>query len=678
MEDFRITYVRLCKENGVEPQESVLSQLHNMRDAAGRTRLDLATQSLTVDTCAALGKALQNDVLLTEVVLSDCMLPEDGVKVLLLGLCSNTTAKLLDLKGNNMKAAGAEALGKLLRHNKSLRSLTLEWNGLGMWEEGFSILCDGLAANNFLKHLDLRNNQINHQGAGELAMALKHNSTLEELDLRWNNIGLLGGRVLLNSLQQNRTLVRLELAGNNIPSDVLTAVDQVIDHNLDRQSTQRENRSRTHILSKEIQSLKGEKNKQFLDMMDTIEKQRNEMNRSSRWDNHTFLYLGYSRSLSPIPVWVIPALSCSRLQMTEAALALSQQKSNDLADLVSRVQLEKSEMKERLAKELRMDKEEAAKRETKLLREINSLNEKNLLLKNKVDELERRCKSQQELIFELKQDMTNTTAELKLRLVQTEDHFESEKKRYKLLLDDTETLRQKEVDHMTRHLEESERALQERIQKLEGIRIHLEEELSHAKAASVTERAQSEEELIKVRNQIRLEEQQRLVHVEEKLRLLAQSRDESQRYCLQQKQMVAELQAKNSNLSLEMEGLQRRLEELQQKLNGKEQEKVAEVNKVRVEMQEQIGHLQAAMTAQDGLKEKIAALERQLKVQSSSHREALLDKESEIASLLEKLRLKDGEISRMREDETQRARILQNAVLAYVQASPLGALSPRK
>ncbi|XP_064423500.1 leucine-rich repeat-containing protein 45 [Latimeria chalumnae] len=674
MEDFRITYVRLCKENGVEPQESVLSQLHNMRDAAGRTRLDLATQSLTVDTCAALGKALQNDVLLTEVVLSDCMLPEDGVKVLLLGLCSNTTAKLLDLKGNNMKAAGAEALGKLLRHNKSLRSLTLEWNGLGMWEEGFSILCDGLAANNFLKHLDLRNNQINHQGAGELAMALKHNSTLEELDLRWNNIGLLGGRVLLNSLQQNRTLVRLELAGNNIPSDVLTAVDQVIDHNLDRQSTQRENRSRTHILSKEIQSLKGEKNKQFLDMMDTIEKQRNEMNRSSRM---SVVRVGQLQEALHERKSAVDSLT-AKLQMTEAALALSQQKSNDLADLVSRVQLEKSEMKERLAKELRMDKEEAAKRETKLLREINSLNEKNLLLKNKVDELERRCKSQQELIFELKQDMTNTTAELKLRLVQTEDHFESEKKRYKLLLDDTETLRQKEVDHMTRHLEESERALQERIQKLEGIRIHLEEELSHAKAASVTERAQSEEELIKVRNQIRLEEQQRLVHVEEKLRLLAQSRDESQRYCLQQKQMVAELQAKNSNLSLEMEGLQRRLEELQQKLNGKEQEKVAEVNKVRVEMQEQIGHLQAAMTAQDGLKEKIAALERQLKVQSSSHREALLDKESEIASLLEKLRLKDGEISRMREDETQRARILQNAVLAYVQASPLGALSPRK
>ena len=37
-----------------------------------------------------------------------------------------------------------------------------------------------------------------------------------------------------------------------------------------------------------------------------------------------------------------------------------------------------------------------------------------------VDELERRCKLQQEHVFELKQELTNSTAELKLRLAQTE------------------------------------------------------------------------------------------------------------------------------------------------------------------------------------------------------------------------------------------------------------------
>lgn len=59
---------------------------------------------------------------------------------------------------------------------------------------------------------------------------------------------------------------------------------------------------------------------------------------------------------------------------------------------------------------------------------------------------------------------------------------------------------------MTRHLEESERAMQERVQRLEALRLSLEEELSRMKAAVLSERGQAEEELIKARNQARLEE----------------------------------------------------------------------------------------------------------------------------------------------------------------------------
>lgn len=42
------------------------------------------------------------------------------------------------------------------------------------------------------------------------------------------------------------------------------------------------------------------------------------------------------------------------------------------------------------------------------------------MLTPQLDETERRCKMQQDQIFELKQELTNTSAELKLRLVQTE------------------------------------------------------------------------------------------------------------------------------------------------------------------------------------------------------------------------------------------------------------------
>lgn len=65
-------------------------------------------------------------------------------------------------------------------------------------------------------------------------------------------------------------------------------------------------------------------------------------------------------------------------------------------------------------------------------------------------------------------------------------------------------------------------------------------------------------------------------------------------------------------------------------------------------------------------------------VLSSNHREALLDKESEMSSMLEKLRLKEAEILRMREDEAHRASYLQSAILTYVQGSPLGHYSSPK
>ncbi|XP_075949077.1 leucine-rich repeat-containing protein 45 [Anarhichas minor] len=673
MEDFRRTYLRLCKEGGVEPQESVVAQLQESRAAQG-SRLDLSGQSLSADTCSVLARAFQKDSVFTEVLLSDCMLSEEGAKVLLSGLFGNTTVKVLDLKGNNLRSTGAEVLGKLLARNKTLRRLVLEWNALGVWDEAFSLFCEGLASNGVLTQLDLRNNQINHHGAAELALALKRNTAVQALDLRWNNIGLLGGRTLLEALQKNRSIMQLEMAGNNIPSDTLKALEQTTGHNSDRQSTMRESRSRTQVLSKEIQTLKEGKGRQFLSLMETIDRQREEMGRSN---GSTSIQIGQLQEALNERKSAVNSLT-AKLQMTEAALALSKQKNHNMGELLTRVKAEKEEQRERQSRERKKEQEDGALREGKLLREIQNLTETNAQLMNKVEEMERRCKSQQQQIFELKQELTNSTAELKLQLAQAEDRLEIEKRRSKQSLQDMDSLRQKEVEHVNRHLEESERALQERIFKLEGQRIQLEEELSKAKAACVTERAQAEEDLGKVRAQVRLEEQEHVSSLEEKLRSVRSLQQEVQLHCSQQKQTISELQAKNSQQGMEINGLRRRTEELQQELSGKDQEKVAEVSRVKVELQEQIGHLQAERTAQGGLKEKISALEREIKALSSNHREVLLDKESEMSSMLEKLRLKEAEIQRMREDEAHRASYLQSAVLAYVQGSPLGHYSSPK
>ncbi|XP_078231118.1 leucine-rich repeat-containing protein 45 isoform X10 [Callithrix jacchus] len=613
MEEFRRCYSRLCRESGAEPQEAVLQQLHQLP----RGRLDLATQSLTVDTCRALGKLLPRETL--------------WATLLLRGLCANTVLRFLDLKGNNLRATGAEALGKLLQQNKSIQSLTLEWNNLGTWDDAFATFCGGLAANGTLQKLDLRNNQISHKGAEELALALKGNATLQQLE-------------------------------------------QAMGHNQDRLTTLKENHARTHVLSREVQHLREEKSKQFLDLMETIDKQREEMVKTSR---ASAAHIGQLQEALNERHSIINALK-AKLQMTEAALALSEQKGQDLGELLATAEQEQLSLLQRQAKERRLEQQEAAERESKFLRDLSAANEKNLLLQNQVDELERKVKCQQEQLFQTRQELTSMSAQLKMQAIQAEERLDMEKRRSRQSLEDSESLRIKEVEHMSRHLEESERALQERVQRLEAMRLSLEEELSRVKAAALSERGQAEEELIKAKSQARLEEQQRLAHLEDKLRLLVQARDEAQGACLQQKQAVVEAQTRASQLGLQLEGLRRRLEELQEDLSHKDQERVAEVSRVRVELQEQNGRLQAELAAQEALREKVAALERQLKVMASDHREALLDRESENASLREKLRLREAEIARIRDEEAQRASFLQNAVLAYVQGSPVRNLSPPK
>uniref|UniRef100_A0A8C3MS34 Leucine rich repeat containing 45 n=1 Tax=Geospiza parvula TaxID=87175 RepID=A0A8C3MS34_GEOPR len=669
MEQLGREYARLCAAAGAAPQEAVLRQL---RGPVGG-RLDLAAQSLSLPTCSALGQLLPGAAPLAALALGDCGLSEEGAAgPLTLGLADHLG---LLFQGNNLRTMGAEALGKLLRQNKSIRSLTLEWNSLGMWEEGFSFFCQGLRANNFLQRLDLRNNQINHQGAGELAIALTQNNSLQELDLRWNNIGLLGGRALLNCLHSNKTLKRLELAGNNVPGDILKAVEQALNHNQDREAILSEAQNQVNILSKEVLSLKDEKNKQFMDFVDTVDKQKEERARSEKM---SVARVSQLQEALDEQYSIMNSLK-TKLQMTEAALALSEQKVHTLGELLSAVKQEQNSVAECHFRELQQQKQEGADRESKLLHDLSAASEKNLLLRNQVDELERKCRVQQDQLFQVKQDLTNTTAELKLRAVEAEERLEMEKRRFKQSLEDMESLRVKEVRSVTGScscLLVSVAVMQ--LLCLERFSMFLWQELSQVKAAALAERGRAEEELIKVRSQARLEEQQRLEHLEEKLRLMTESRDEAQNCCLKQKEMVAEAQAKAKQLSLYADGLKRRLEELQQYVDRKEEEKVTELNKVKVELQEQIGHLEAERTAQDGLREKIAALERQLKALSSNHRETLLDKEGEISLLLEKLRMKEAEISRMREEEAQRASFLQNAIMAYVQGSPLGTHSSRK
>lgn len=102
--------------------------------------------------------------------------------------------------------------------------MNLEWNCIGIWDEGIKSIADGLAVNSTLEEIDLRNNKIGPHGVQALALSIKHNTVLQKMDLRWNNSGIMGGRAFVDALKWNTVLLDIELAGNEVPEDVVRSI----------------------------------------------------------------------------------------------------------------------------------------------------------------------------------------------------------------------------------------------------------------------------------------------------------------------------------------------------------------------------------------------------------------------------------------------------------------------
>lgn len=668
VEEFKHGFVRLCKEHGLEAQDCVVNLLKSLEHSSKKERLvlNLSTNSLTSKTCAVLGKIIAADHIFAEYKFADCMLSEDAVKGLAHGFSRNTYVRKLDLKGNNIRGPAAESLGKMLRHNKSIVSLCLEWNALGMLDNAFTIFCEGVAANSTLQALDLRNNQISHDSAAELCRALKQNCSIKSLDLRWNNVGLLGGRAIIEMLQTNKILTRIELAGNNIPADILKSIETALSQNQDRALITDDHKKKTSLLTKHLQHLEKEKLEQMDELMGTIDKQEELLRDSKRSANSKISQLQVALGERKAAFNSL----ASKLAMTESELALAEQKCNDYSVIINRLKQELSDSSTVHQSDIRREREDRANTEMKLLKELSEANERNIAFETKVEDLERKCRQQTEQIFGYKEQITSLQAEVKMKGSQFEERLQSERSRSKDALHEAENLRQKEIQRIKHESEETEKALRERIQRLEMTRLQLEEEMSQLKTSNMTDKLQAEENISIAKQKVKQEEEARMKQLEEKLRVLQISKDELQSHHNQQQTLISEFTSKNSSLTLEVESYKRRIEELSEEVNNKNVYTMQEVGKVKIELQGAVTKLENERSMQKELREKLAESDNKLSEQMMKHREMIDSKEREIMQLQERLRAREGELARAREEEMQRAQILQNAVMNYVSKVP--------
>jgi hypothetical protein len=165
--------------------------------------------------------------------LSDQFLGDDGCVAACEALRNNRSINEVNLKGNNIHATGAAAISNLLKSNPIIESISLEWNRLGVLDEGIQIIAGSIEQSASLSRIDLRNNSIGPSGAAILATALANNVSLKEVDLRWNSIGSQGGRALAEALTKNTTIIKMELAGNRISDESRDFIDAALKRNLD-------------------------------------------------------------------------------------------------------------------------------------------------------------------------------------------------------------------------------------------------------------------------------------------------------------------------------------------------------------------------------------------------------------------------------------------------------------
>eukprot|EP00854_Cymbomonas_tetramitiformis_P001036 gene1036-1567_t len=166
------------------------------------------------------------------------MIQDRGLLMVCDALRTNLHLKQLSLPNNKIQDEGAMAVGSMLENNKALEELDLSWNSIKAghpdppsisprpsWPPPTSIsftvagartIAEGLRGNNTLKTLSLQWNGLESSGAMTFGEALLANSCLTSLDLCSTRCGPEAAMVLAESIKLNTALLNLNLSLNPI------------------------------------------------------------------------------------------------------------------------------------------------------------------------------------------------------------------------------------------------------------------------------------------------------------------------------------------------------------------------------------------------------------------------------------------------------------------------------
>ena len=109
-----------------------------------------------------------------------------GIRALMKALETNTSLRMLNLRGNDLTPEHAGDVAEMLCENVTLTQLNVGYNKI--YNEGAWELAEALSENPSLLGLDIQRNEISDDGAEWIRGLLASNCTIEEVDMRSNQL----------------------------------------------------------------------------------------------------------------------------------------------------------------------------------------------------------------------------------------------------------------------------------------------------------------------------------------------------------------------------------------------------------------------------------------------------------------------------------------------------------
>ena len=130
-------------------------------------------------------------------------------------LCSKQCrVRKLDMGDMELGEEGGVTVGRMLKDNSSVTSITLVDNQLG--EKAGKALSMALKVNSTLTAIDLKRNKLGEVGGKVLSVAMQVNTVLASINLENNNLGEVGGAAIGAALKINKALNSIKLGSNHL------------------------------------------------------------------------------------------------------------------------------------------------------------------------------------------------------------------------------------------------------------------------------------------------------------------------------------------------------------------------------------------------------------------------------------------------------------------------------